>query len=77
MLRQMPETNVGDITRRAIEDAFEGRHDREFARIVIEDDLAEAMAEWKRVLGLESSCTVTSTEDGFSIRIVGLKTFNG
>jgi hypothetical protein len=73
----MPETNVGDITRRAIEDAFEGRHDREFARMVVEDDLEEVRAEWERVLGLESSCTITSTEDGFRIVIVGLKTFNG
>ena len=77
MLKAMPETNVGDLTRRAIEDAFEGRHDRDFARIAIEEDINDAMAEWHRIFGAEASHTITATEDGFRVVIAVVKKFDG
>lgn len=76
MLEQMPGVTVGDLTRKAIEELFEGRNDRDFAEICVEDDLADMTAEWERLLGMKSSATVTATEDGFRIVIVALKKFN-
>jgi hypothetical protein len=76
MLKALPDMSVGDLTRKAIEDAFEGRTDREYARMVVEDDLDSVMAEWGRVLGLVASCTVTSTEDGFRVVVVAQKKFD-
>jgi hypothetical protein len=76
MLEQMPGVNVGDLTRKAIEELFDGRNDRAFAEICVEEDLADMTAEWERLLGMTSSSTVTATEDGFRIVIVALKKFN-
>jgi hypothetical protein len=76
MLEQMPGVNVGDLTRKAIEELFEGRNDRAFAEICVEEDLGDMTAEWERLLGMTSSSTVTATEDGFRIVIVALKKFN-
>lgn len=76
MLDQMPGVNVGDITRKAIEELFEGRNDRDYAEICVEEDLGDMTAEWERLLGMTSSSTVTATEDGFRIVIVALKKFS-
>jgi hypothetical protein len=76
MLEQMPGVTVGDIARKAIEELFEGRNDRAFAEFCVEEDLGDMTAEWERLLGMTSSSTVTSTEDGFRIVIVALKKFN-
>lgn len=76
MLAQMPGVNVGDITRKAIEDLFEGRNDREFAQLCVEEDVEDMTAEWERLLGMTSSPTITATEDGFRIVIVALKKFS-
>lgn len=76
MLEQMPGVTVGDIARKAIEELFEGRNDRAFAEICVEEDLGDMIAEWERLLGMTSSSTVTATEDGFRIVIVALKKFN-
>lgn len=76
MLEQMPGVKVGDIARKAIEELFEGRNDRDFAEICVEEDLGDMTAEWERLLGMTSSSTVTATEDGFRIVIVALKKFN-
>lgn len=76
MLKALPDLSISDILRKAIEDAFEGRNDREYAFLCVEEDLEDAMAEWRRNLGMESSYTITSTEDGFRIVIVGLKKFD-
>jgi hypothetical protein len=77
MLKAMPETNVGNLTRKAIEEAFEGRHDREYARICIEEDINDAMAEWRRIFGAEASHTITATEEGFRVVLVVVKKFDG
>jgi hypothetical protein len=76
MLAQMPGVNVSEIARKAIEDLFEGRNDRGFAELVVEEDLSDMTAEWERLLGMTSSCTVTATEDGFRVVIVALKKFS-
>lgn len=76
MLEQMPGVNVGDVTRKAIEELFEGRNDRAFAEICVEEDLGDMTAEWERLLGMTSSSTVTATEDGFRIVIIALKKFS-
>jgi len=77
MLREMPDVQVGDIARKAIEELFEGRNDREYARVCIEEDLADLESQWERLLGLKASSTVTSTEDGFRVVLVALKDYNG
>ena len=76
MLDQMPGVTVSDIARKAIEELFEGRNDRNFAELCVEEDIADMTAEWERLIGMTSSSTVTSTEDGFRIVIVSLKKFN-
>lgn len=76
MLEQMPGVNVGDLTRKAIEEQFEGRNDRGYAEICVEADIADMTAEWERLLGITSSTTVTATEDGFRIVVIALKKFN-
>jgi hypothetical protein len=76
MLRQMSGVNVGSITRKAIEELFEGRNDRDYAQTCVEEDLGDMTAEWERLLGMTSSSTVTATEDGFRIVIVALKKFS-
>lgn len=76
MLEQMPGVTVSNLTRKAIEELFEGRNDRDFAQICVEEDVADMTAEWERVLGMTSSPTITATEDGFRIVIVALKKFN-
>lgn len=76
MLAQMPGVNLGDITRKAIEDHFEGRNDREFARMSVEDDVSDMVAEWERTIGLVSSPSITDTQDGFRIVISALKKFS-
>ncbi len=73
----MPDVQVGDIARKAIEDLFEGRNDREYARICVEEDLSELAAQWERLLGLKASSTITATEDGFRVVLVALKRYNG
>lgn len=75
MLEQMG-LSIGEATRRAIEEAFEARNDREFAKILIEEDLADLAADWNRKVGLNTSAHVTSTEDGFRVVLVALKDFN-
>lgn len=76
MLEQMPDVEVPDITRKAIEELFEGRNDRGYAEICVEEDCGDMTAEWERLLGMTSSTTVTATEDGFRIVIIALKKFN-
>lgn len=75
MLEQMGLT-IGEATRKAIEEAFEARNDREFARILIEEDLSDLAADWNRKVGLTTSAHITSTEDGFRVVLVALKDFN-
>lgn len=72
----MPGVTVSNIARKAIEELFEGRNDREFARITIETSLEDQIAEWERILGTKSSFTVTATEDGFRVILAILKDFN-
>jgi hypothetical protein len=75
MLENMPGTNVGDVTRQAIEDLFEGRNDRDYARLMMEESLEKLKVEWA-LLGLASSFTITATEDGFRIVMVSNKSFS-
>lgn len=74
MMEGMPELNVGDLARQAIEDMFEGRNDRDYARLMIEESLAKLKVEWS-LIGLFSSTTITATEDGFRIVMVANKSF--
>ncbi len=75
MLKNMPGINVGDVTRQAIEDLFEGRNDRDYVRLMMEENLEKLKVEWA-LLGLASSFTITSTEDGFRIVMVSNKSFS-
>jgi len=75
MMAEMPDISIGDITRKAIEELFEGRSDREYALLSIEGDQAELASRWERLLGLVTSITVTSTEDGFRVVLVPLKNY--
>ncbi len=77
MMAAMPDVNLGEIVRQSIEEWFQGRNDREFARVVIEDDLEQLVAQWDRVLGVNASYTVTATEDGFRVVVVALKDYDG
>lgn len=76
MLDAMPDVSVGELTRRAIEELFEGQNDREYARVCIESDLADLEAQWEKLLGVEASSTVTATEDGFRVVLAVLKDYD-
>jgi hypothetical protein len=76
MLKQMPDVSVGGIARKAIEELFEGRNDRDFAHVCVEGDVEDMTAEWERILGMTSSATVTDTQDGFRVVIIALKKFS-
>ena len=77
MLAAMPDVQIADITRKALEELFEGRNDREFAKICIEEDLKELVASWERLLGLKTGITITETQDGFRVVLVPLKRYEG
>ncbi len=76
MLEGMPGINLADIARDALEEIFEGRNEREYARICIEDDLRELIANWERTLGVETGLTITDTEDGFRVVLIPLKKYD-
>ena len=75
MLDAMPGVNLGDIARKALEELFESLNDREFARICIQDDLENLVADWGRTLGLSTGITITDTEDGFRVVLIPLKKY--
>jgi PP-loop superfamily ATP-utilizing enzyme len=75
MLDAMPGVQIADITRKALEEMFESRNEREFARISIEEDLVNLVAEWERVLGVKTGITITDTEDGFRVVLIPLKKY--
>lgn len=74
MLASMPDVKVGDVARQAIEDLFEGRNDRDYMRLMMEEGLEKLKIEWEK-LGLASDFTVTGTEDGFRVVLVANKSF--
>jgi hypothetical protein len=76
MLEAMPGIQIADITRKAIEEIFESRNEREYARICIEDDLKELIANWERTLGVTTGLTITDTEDGFRVVLIPLKKYD-
>ncbi len=76
MLEAMPGINIADITRKALEEIFESRNEREYARICIEDDLKGLIADWERVLGVKTGLTITDTEDGFRVVLIPLKKYD-
>ena len=76
MLAEMPDISLPDIVRRSIEETFESRYDREYAKLCVEEDLVELADRWKRLLGLQTSFTTTATEDGFRIVLVSLKRYS-
>lgn len=75
MIEGMSDVNIGDLTRQAIEDMFEGRNDRDYVRLMLEESLEKLKVEWA-IFGLSSSATITSTEDGFRIVMVANKSFS-
>ena len=75
MIEGMPDVNIGDITRQAIENMFEGLNDRDYARLIMEESLEKLKVEWA-ILGLSSSATITATEDGFRVVLVANKSFS-
>ena len=75
MLDEMPDVRVSNLTRKAIEDLFEGRNEREFAQICIEDDLEQLAAQWERDLGVAVTPRVLSTSEGFRIVLQVLKDY--
>jgi len=64
----------GEVCRQAIEDLFQGRNDRDYVRVSIEEYLDKLESDWS-IYGLSTSSTITSTEDGFRIVIVSNKQF--
>lgn len=76
MMEAMPGVQIADITRKAIEEIFESRNEREYARICIEDDLKELIANWERILGVTTGLTITDTEDGFRVVLIPLKKYD-
>jgi PP-loop superfamily ATP-utilizing enzyme len=75
MLDAMPGVQIADITRKSLEEMFESRNEREFARISIEEDLENLVADWERVLGVKTGITITDTEDGFRVVLIPLKKY--
>ena len=75
MMDAMPGVSLGDIARDALEEIFEGRNEREYARICIQDDLENLVADWERTLGLSTGITITDTEDGFRVVLIPLKKY--
>ena len=75
MLDAMPGVQIADITRKAIEEIFETRNEREFARICIQEDLENLIADWERLLGVQTGLTITDTEDGFRVVLIPLKKY--
>lgn len=76
MLDAMPDVRISDITRKAIEELFEGRSDRAYARLCIEEDVADLCRYWQQYLGVVTEFTITATEDGFRVVMVPLKNFD-
>lgn len=76
MLEAMPGVQIADITRKAVEELFEARNDREYARICIEEDLEELAARWEGMLGVKTGVTITETQDGFRIVLIPLKRYS-
>lgn len=76
MLDAMPGVQIADITRKALEEIFESRHEREFARICIKEDLENLVADWERVLGVKTGITITDTQDGFRVVLIPLKKYD-
>jgi len=76
MLEEMTDVQISAITRKAIEEQFAGRNDREYTRLVLEERLDELGVEWENLLGVNVSHTITSTEDGFRIVLVATKNYS-
>ena len=76
MLDAMPGVSIGDIARKALEELFESLNDREYARICIQGDLENLVADWERVLGVQTGITITDTQDGFRVVLVPLKKYD-
>jgi hypothetical protein len=77
MLDAMPGVQIADLTRKALEELFESRNEREYARICIQDDLENLAANWERLLGVKTGITITDTQDGFRVVLIPLKKYNG
>ncbi len=76
MLDAMPGVQIADITRKALEEMFESRNEREFARICIQEDLENLVADWERMLGVKTGITITDTQDGFRVVLIPLKKYD-
>ena len=76
MLEAMPGVHIADITRKSLEEMFESRNDREYARICMEDDLKALAYTWERLLGIKTGFTITDTEDGFRVVLIPLKKYD-
>jgi hypothetical protein len=76
MMDAMPGVKIADLTRKAVEELFESRNEREYARICIEDDLKNLIANWERMLGVQTGLTITDTQDGFRVVLIPLKKYN-
>jgi len=75
MLEAMPGVEIADITRKALEEMFESRNEREYARICIEEDLDNIVGYWERHLGVKTGITITDTEDGFRVVLIPIKKY--
>jgi hypothetical protein len=75
MLEAMPGVEIADITRKALEEMFEARNEREYARITIEEDLENITAYWESHLGVKTGITITDTEDGFRVVLIPIKKY--
>ncbi len=75
MLDGMPGISIADVARKALEELFESRNEREYARICIEDDLKRLIFAWEQTLGVKTGLTITDTEDGFRVVLIPLKKY--
>ena len=75
MLEAMTDVQMADLARKALEEMFESRYEREYARTCIQEDLEILVADWERVLGVKTGITITDTQDGFRVVLIPLKKY--
>ena len=76
MLEALSDVQIADLARQALEDMFESRNEREYARTCIQEDLENLIVDWERVLGVRTGLTITDTQDGFRVVLIPLKKYD-
>ena len=76
MLKALTGVEIADLARKALEEMFESRYEREYARTCIQEDLENLVADWERILGITTGITITDTQDGFRVVLIPLKKYD-